>query len=79
MFAKSNVTVRFEFYSGDYEEYYFLGGAVQASSCLLGLLFSPEDGNSTFIRNNGKLLPDYTVSHPKRESSEYQCAYCNIR
>jgi hypothetical protein len=25
-----------------------------------GLLFDPEDGNGTFLRNVGKLLPDHT-------------------
>jgi hypothetical protein len=32
---------------------------------LLGLLFGPEDGDSIFFRNVGKLVPDYTVSYPK--------------
>jgi hypothetical protein len=26
-----------------------------------------EVGGSTFLRNMGKLLPDYTTSHPGRE------------
>jgi hypothetical protein len=32
---------------------------------LLGLLFNPEDGGCTFIRNFGK-LSDYTASHTRR-------------
>jgi hypothetical protein len=28
--------------------------------CLLGLSFDPDDGDNTFPRNVGKLLPDYT-------------------
>jgi hypothetical protein len=38
----------------------------QALVCLLGLLFDLEDGGITFLRSFGKLLPDYTVSHPRR-------------
>jgi hypothetical protein len=44
-----------------------------ASICLLrpvekclGLLFDPEDGRDTFLRNGGANVPDYTASHPKR-------------
>jgi hypothetical protein len=33
--------------------------------CLLGLHFAPEDGGSTFLRIVGRLLPDYTASHPR--------------
>jgi hypothetical protein len=29
------------------------------------LLFYQEDGGRTFLRNSGKSLPDYTVSHPR--------------
>jgi hypothetical protein len=32
---------------------------------LLGLLFDPEDGDSMFFRNVGKLMPDYTASYPR--------------
>jgi hypothetical protein len=32
-------------------------------SCLLDLLFNPEDGGSTFFRNVCKLLRSYTSSH----------------
>jgi hypothetical protein len=35
--------------------------------CLHGLLFDPEDGGNTFVRNVGKLLPDYITSHPRRQ------------
>jgi hypothetical protein len=30
--------------------------------CLLGLLFGPEDGGSTFLWNVGELVSDFTVS-----------------
>jgi hypothetical protein len=33
---------------------------------LLGLLFYPEDGGSTFLRNFSKRLPDYMMSHARR-------------
>jgi hypothetical protein len=33
---------------------------------LLDLFFDPEDGRSVLLRNVGKRLPDYTVSHPRR-------------
>jgi hypothetical protein len=36
-----------------------------AAGYLLGLLFSPKDGGSTFLRNVSKLLPDYISSHPR--------------
>jgi hypothetical protein len=28
----------------------------------------PEDGGSRFLRNIGEHLPDYTVSHPRRQA-----------
>jgi hypothetical protein len=34
---------------------------------LLDLLFDLEDGGSAFLRNFGELLPDYPVSHPRRQ------------
>jgi hypothetical protein len=34
--------------------------------CFLVLLFDSEDGCSTFLRNVGKLIPDYTPSRPRR-------------
>jgi hypothetical protein len=50
-------------------------GVSQASSkqsiltaCFLGILSGPEDGGNTFLRNVGKLLPDYMASHPRRQS-----------
>jgi hypothetical protein len=33
------------------------------SRFLLGILLSPEDGVSTYLRNFVELLPDYTASH----------------
>jgi hypothetical protein len=36
---------------------------------LLGLLFNPEDNESTSLQNSGELLPDYTVLHPRRQYS----------
>jgi hypothetical protein len=33
---------------------------------LLGFTLNPERGGSKFLQNVGKLLPDYTVSHPRR-------------
>jgi hypothetical protein len=33
------------------------------SSALNGITFYPEDGGIIFLRNVGKLPPDYTVSH----------------
>jgi hypothetical protein len=36
-----------------------------SASCLLGLLFHAEDGESAVLRKVGKLLEDYTVSHSK--------------
>jgi hypothetical protein len=35
--------------------------------CLFGLRFHNEGGGSTFLRNSGKPLPEYTVSHPRRQ------------
>jgi hypothetical protein len=32
---------------------------------MLGLVFNPEDGDSIFLQNICKHLPDYTVSHPE--------------
>jgi hypothetical protein len=37
------------------------------ASFLLGLLFNPEKECSTLLWNIGKLLPDYTASHSKRQ------------
>jgi hypothetical protein len=36
---------------------------------LLGLLFEPEDGGSSLLRNVEKLRPDYTTSHSRRQYS----------
>lgn len=40
----------------------------QSACCLPGLLFGPEDGSSTFIRNVGKLPSDYMALHLRRWS-----------
>jgi hypothetical protein len=34
----------------------------QAASCLLGLLFYPEDGGNMFLQSIGEYLRDYMVS-----------------
>jgi hypothetical protein len=43
------------------------------SVCLLlaWLLFDPEVGGSMFLQNIGELLPDYTVSHPRRQYASF--------
>jgi hypothetical protein len=33
---------------------------------LLGLLFDPEDGGDTFLRNVASLLTDYMALYPRR-------------
>jgi hypothetical protein len=40
------------------------------SRSFLGLLFHTECGGSTFLRNVGKLLSDFTVSLPRRTHSK---------
>jgi hypothetical protein len=35
---------------------------------LLGLTFNHHDGDSIFISNVGKLLPDYTMSHSRKQN-----------
>jgi hypothetical protein len=37
-----------------------------ARCCLLGFLFDPEGGVSTFLRNVGELLPKRTLLRPRR-------------
>jgi hypothetical protein len=39
---------------------------------MLPLLFNPEDGGSTLLGNAAELLPDYTVSHPRRHSHRWE-------
>jgi hypothetical protein len=34
---------------------------------LPGMLFNPETGSSTFLRNCGEILLDYTASHPRTQ------------
>jgi hypothetical protein len=41
-------------------------GRLILAGFLLGLLFDTEDGGSTFLRNMGGLLPDYTALPPRR-------------
>jgi hypothetical protein len=40
--------------SDEHQEYHLAGS-------LLGLLFDPEDRGVTFLRNPGRLLPNYTT------------------
>jgi hypothetical protein len=35
------------------------------AGCLFGFFFQDEDGGDTFLRNVGKFLLDYTMSHPR--------------
>lgn len=35
----------------------------------LGLLFNPEEGFSTFLRNNGELLLAYMLSYARKQNS----------
>jgi hypothetical protein len=42
-------------------------------SCCFGLLFDHEDGGSTFLRNIGKLLPDYIESELRRSFNFFRC------
>jgi hypothetical protein len=37
--------------------------------CLLGLLLNSKDSGSEFLHNVSEHLPDYTVSHPRRQQS----------
>jgi hypothetical protein len=40
---------------------------MQLAACyLMGFTLSPERGGSKFFQNVGKILPDYTASHPRR-------------
>jgi hypothetical protein len=39
--------------------------ASMVSGFMLGLLFNPEDGGSTFLQNVGQLSTHYMVLHPK--------------
>jgi hypothetical protein len=41
------------------------------ASYLLGLLFDPEGGSSTLLRNGGKLLPDCAASQPRQYCLAY--------
>jgi hypothetical protein len=43
--------------------------AHSAGWLLASLVFEHEDEGSTFLQNVGKLLPDYTVSHPGKQYS----------
>jgi hypothetical protein len=44
------------------------------SPCIL-VNVRPEDGGSKYIRNVGKILPDYTAHQPRRQSSSVQVYY----
>jgi hypothetical protein len=37
--------------------------------CMLGLLFTTEDGGGMFLRNIGEILPDYGVTLQNTELS----------
>jgi hypothetical protein len=47
---------------------YTHGQHLLPTSCF-GLVFDPEDGDSTFLHNVGKLLPQYMASHHRRYHS----------
>jgi hypothetical protein len=34
------------------------------ANCFLSLFFDPENGSNIFLRNVGKVLPKYMLSHP---------------
>jgi hypothetical protein len=38
----------------------------QATFCLFGLLFEPEDGGHIFLQNVSKFVPDCTTLHLRR-------------
>jgi hypothetical protein len=38
---------------------------VLASCSLLGISFDPEEGGNMFLRNIGKIIPQYMASNPK--------------
>jgi hypothetical protein len=58
---------------------------VRATYCLsflcflLGLLFDPEGGANTFLRNVGELLLDYTALHPTRQYSSNGKSLCEFK
>jgi hypothetical protein len=44
-------------------------GKIVNQDRVIQIVFYPEDGGSTFLRNLNELLPDHTVSHRSREQS----------
>jgi hypothetical protein len=50
-----------------------IGFLLILASCVLVLPFDPESGGSTFLRNAGKLLSDYTAS---KSASFFLFAFC---
>jgi hypothetical protein len=45
---------------------------------LLGLLFSPHDGGGIFLRNIGRLAPDYKVLYSRRWNSSIIIAFFKL-
>lgn len=50
------------FHWGDYEKY----DLVKCDAMQVDLLLDPEIEGSILLRNDGKLLPDYTASKPRK-------------
>jgi hypothetical protein len=71
--------------AGTDTQYSFTACTSSTCTCTISsmhrILFYPEDGDSIPLQNIGKYLPDYTVSHPRRQVSSYtrtgNCIHCS--